>query len=290
MMVRLGVFIVWLLHFLPLPLLAGIGNTVGVILYLLAAERRQVTLTNLRLCFPELSEAERGRLARRNFMAFGRSFIERGILWWSSSARINRLVRPIGMEYMQAELGRPLILLTSHFVALDVGAAWLSQRLDAVSIYGSQKNPYIHKMLLEKRLRFGDQLLYSRQEGMRPVVRALRNGRPLFYFTDQDFGAKDALFIPFFGTSAATLTTVPRLVEITGARIVPCVTRMLPRGRGYEMHFYPAWENYPTGDLAADTRRMNEFIEQRVREMPEQYFWPHKRFKTRPAGEERLYR
>ncbi|MES1981031.1 MAG: lipid A biosynthesis acyltransferase [Pseudomonadota bacterium] len=288
-MARLGIFIVWLLHFLPLPLLAAIGNGVGLLLYLMAEERRQVTKINLRLCFPEMTERARAGLARRNFMAFGRGFLERGILWWSSLARINRLVRPLGIENLEAELGKPIILLTAHFVALDVGGAWLSQRLNAVSVYGSQKDPLIHKMLLEKRQRFGDQLLFSRQQGMRPVVRALRGGRPLFYFTDQDFGAKDALFIPFFGILASTLTTLPRLVEMTGARVVPCITRMLPWGRGYEVHLYPAWENYPTGDLAADTRRMNEFIEQRVREMPEQYFWPHKRFKTRPPGEERPY-
>jgi KDO2-lipid IV(A) lauroyltransferase len=288
-MTRLGVLLLWLLHPLPLPVLAWFGNATGVLLYLLAAERRKVATINLRLCFPKMGEAERTRLVRRNFMAFGRSFIERGILWWSSGERIKKLVRVEGLEHFQAAQGKPLILLTAHFVGLDVGGNWLSLHTNVVTVYSNQKDPYFHKMLLAKRLRFGQQLLYSRQEGMRPVVRALREGYPFYYFTDQDFAARDALFIPFFGVPASTLTTIPRLVEMTGARVVPCIPRVLPGGKGYELRFYPAWENYPTGDIAADTRRMNEFIEQRILEMPEQYFWPHKRFKTRPAGETKFY-
>ena len=76
---------------------------------------------------------------------------------------------------------------------------------------------------------------------------------------------------------------------MASARIVPAVTRQLPGGQGYVLTFYPAWENFPSDDIAADTRRVNAFIEERVLEMPEQYYWLHKRFKTRPEGEKRLY-
>ena len=289
MIIRLSVFLMWLLHFLPLPVLAWFGSGVGMVFYALAAERRNVADINLNLCFPEMGKAERARLIREHFRAFGRSLIERGILWWSSGERIKKLVRVEGLEHFQAAQGNPMILLTAHFVALDVGGSWLSQHTNVVTVYSNQKDPYFNELLLQKRIRFGQQRLYSRQDGMRPVVRAVCEGFPLYYFTDQDFAARDALFVPFFGVPASTLTTVPRLAEMTGARVVPCVTRVLPHGKGYELRFYPAWDNYPTGDLAADTRRVNEFIEQRVREMPEQYFWLHKRFKTRPEGEEKLY-
>jgi len=289
MMVRLSVFLIWLLHFLPLPVLAWFGSGVGMVFYVLAAERRRVADINLHLCFPEMGKAERAHLIRAHFRAFGRSVVERGILWWSSSERIKKLVHVEGLEHFQAARGKPLILLTAHFVGLDVGGSWLSQHTDVVTVYSKQKNPYFDAFMLRKRTRFGKQLLYSRQEGMRPAVRAMREGHPFYYFTDQDFAARDALFVPFFGVPASTLTTVPRLAEMTGARVVPCIPRALPHGKGYELRFYPAWDNYPTGDLAADARRVNEFIEQRVREMPEQYFWLHKRFKTRPEGEERFY-
>ena len=288
-MTRLGIFLIWLLHFLPLPLLATVGNALGLLLYWLAGERRFVAATNLRLCFPDLPEPERTALAKRNFQAFARSFLERGILWWSSPQRIQRLVQVVGQEHLHNIVNQPVILLVPHFVALDVGWSWLTQQGNLVSVYSNQKNPYFHKKLLNGRLRFGNSQLYSRQQGLRPIIRTMRAGIPFYYLPDQDLTTKDGIFVPFFGVQAATLTTVPRLAGITGAKIVPLITRMLPDGAGYEIRFYPAWENYPAGDLTADTLRMNEFIEQRVREMPEQYFWLHKRFKTRPEGEAKLY-
>ena len=290
MLTRLGIFILWLLHFLPLPLLAALGNALGLLLYALSAERRFVTATNLRLCFPELTEAQRTALAKQNFQAFARSFIERGILWWSSPQRIQRLVHVVGQEhYATAQAQGAVILLVPHFVALDVGWSWLTQCGDLVSVYSNQKNPVFHQKLLEGRLRFGSSRLYSRQQGLRPIIKAMRASLPFYYLPDQDQGIRDGAFVSFFGVQAATLTAVPRLAEMADARVVPLIARMLPDGKGYELRFYPAWENYPTGDLAADTRRMNAFIEERVREIPEQYFWLHKRFKTRPKGEKRFY-
>lgn len=289
MLVRMGIFILWLLHFLPLRVLAAIGNLAGLLVYVLAHERRRVAIINLRLCFPQMSDAQRTHLARRNFQAFIRSFIERGIIWWSSAARINRLIRVEGEEHFNALQGRPAILLAPHFVGMDIGGQWIAQRRDSISMYALQKSRHLDEFMRGKRSRFGQQLLYSRQEGLRSVIKGMRQGLPFFYLPDQDQSVKDGAFIPFFGVPAATLTSVPRIAKITGAVVVPCVTRILPKGAGYVLRFYPPWENYPTGDDMADTRRMNEFIEQRVLEMPEQYFWLHKRFKTRPEGEEKFY-
>jgi len=289
MVTRLGVFLLWLMHFLPFRMLVWIGNALGLLLYALAAERRRVAAINLRLCFPDMSDARRARLLRDHFKMFGRGLIERTILWWSSGARIRSLIRVEGMEHFDAVKGKPVILLTPHFVGMDVGGSWISQQVDAISVYSKQKNRYLNDMLFKKRVRFGNQRIYSRQQGLRPIVKAMREGWPFFYLPDQDQTVKDGAFIPFFGVPAATMTTVPRLAVLTGAAVVPCITRLLPGAAGYVLTFYSVWENYPTGDDIADTRRMNEFIEDRVREMPEQYFWLHKRFKTRPPGEKRLY-
>ena len=288
-MTRLSVFLMWLLHFLPLPLLAWAGNALGMLLYALSAERRRVATINLRLCFPEMGERERAALVRAHFRMFARCFLERGILWWSSRERIQRLTQVVGLEHLKAAQVGPVIVLAPHFVALDVGGSWMTQYVNLVSIYSNQKSPLFHKMLLHGRSRFGQQRLYARQDGLRPVVKALQDGYPFYYLPDQDLATKDGVFVPFFGVPAATLNTVSRLAKITGAKVVPCISRILPDAAGYEVRFYPAWDNYPTGDIVADTRRVNEFIEQRVREMPEQYFWLHKRFKTRPEGEEKFY-
>jgi KDO2-lipid IV(A) lauroyltransferase len=286
-MTRLGIFILWLLHFLPLPLLAKVGNALGWLLFRFAKERYHVADTNLRLCFPELSDEARRELVKRNFQAFGRSLLERGILWWSPAARIQALTHVIGFEHIQSITPQPIILLAPHFVGLDVAGSWLTQNVNLVSVYANQKNPLFHELLLRGRSRFGNPQLYARQQGLRPIVKAVKAGLPFYYLPDQDLATKDGLFVPFFGIPAATLNTVSRLASMTGAKVIPVTTKLLPNG--YEVQFYPAWENYPTEDLFADTRRVNEFIEDRVREMPEQYFWLHKRFKTRPEGEAKFY-
>ena len=289
MIARLGVFILWLLHFLPFRLLVWIGQGLGWLLYLLAAERRRVADINLRLCFPAMNEAQRTSLIRNHFIMFGRGLIERTVLWWGSREQICRLIRVEGVEHFEAMKGKPTILLTPHFVGMDVGGSWIAQHTDTVCMYANQKNIYLTELLLKMRIRFGKQRLYSRQQGLRPILKGMREGMPFIYPPDQDQGVKDGAFIPFFGVPAATMTSVPRIAQITGAKVVPSITRLLPGGEGYVLTFYPAWENHPSGDDIADTRRMNEFIEQRVLEMPEQYFWLHKRFKTRPEGEAKLY-
>lgn len=289
MLARLGVFLLWMLHFLPFPLLVWVGNGFGLLLYLLGTERRRIATINLRLCFPEMDDARRARLVRDHFLMFGRGIIERTILWWSSARRIRNLIRVEGIEHFEAIKDKSAILLTPHFVGMDVGGQWIAQHTDTVCMYANQKSRYLTELLLKKRARFRNQHLYARQEGLRPIIKGMRAGMPFIYPPDQDQGIKDGAFIPFFGVPAATMASVPRIAKMTGAKVVPSITRVLPGAQGYVLTFYPAWDNYPSGDDIADARRMNEFIEQRVLEMPEQYFWLHKRFKTRPAGEASFY-
>ena len=288
-MTRLALALMWLLHWLPLTWLARLGRGFGVLLYWFARERRHVTLTNLRLCFPDLDEEQRGVLARKHFSAFGRSFLERGLLWWASPKRLRRMVRIEGREHLDSARGKPTILLVPHFVGLDMGWTRLTLELDMVSIYANQKDLLFNAALLRGRARFGDSTLLSRQEGTRPAIRLMRAGRPFYYLPDMDYGERDTIFVPFFGVSAATITGLSRLSRLAGAIVLPVITHMLPDGQGYVVNIGPPWTDFPGESVEADTRRMNVFIEGEVRRLPEQYFWLHKRFKTRPPNEESPY-
>ena len=290
MMTRSALALMWLLHFLPLWLLAPLGESLGLLLYVFSSERRRVARTNLRLCFPQMPDGEREHLLKRHFRAFGRSFLERGLLWWAPQERIVRLIRVEDEEHLQPHINKPVILLAPHFVGLDMGGVRLAVDFSMASIYSQQKNTLFDSLLLKGRTRFRQPQLFSRQDGVRPVVRAIKQGLPFYYLPDMDFGPRDSIFLPFFGVPAATITGLSRLAHMTGATVIPCVTRQLPGGKGYVVKFHPAWTDFPGESVESDTRRMNAFIEQCVREMPEQYFWLHKRFKTRPPGEERFYR
>lgn len=286
--VKLGLSVWRGISCLPTALVAGIAYAVGWLLFPLGG---RVTMINLRLCFPQMSEAERRKLGRRHFMRLARSVLEMGILWWRPAKRVLGLIRIEGREHLDNLKGQPVIILTPHFVGLNMGGAkFAAEWPGSMAFYSKQKTPWMDELLLQGRLRFGEPELFAKQDGLRPVIRKIRDGVPFVFLPDMDFGRTDSVFVPFFGVDCATVTTLSRLAQLTKAKIVPCVTRQLSASAGYEMRLYPAWDNFPSGDLAADARRMNEFIEQRVLEMPDQYYWVHKRFGTRPLGERNLYK
>lgn len=286
---RLALAVMWLLHWLPLPILGRIGNAIGELLFMLLRSRRHITLTNLRLCLPELSDAERHSIARRHFRSFVRSVLERGVLWWAPEARLKRLIQVEPRVPMDEIAAGPVILLCPHFVCLDVAGVAVMLESSLCSIYTSQRSRVFDAALRRGRSRFRPVRLFSRSEGVKPIIRAMRERLPYFMLPDMDFGAKESVFVPFFGIPAATLTAPARIAAATGARVIPVVATFLPGYRGWKVSFYPAWENYPGDDMVAATRRMNAFIEDRVKEAPAEYFWSHKRFKTRPPDQPGVY-
>ena len=285
------VFLLWLLHFLPFPLLALLGRRFGDVLYLVARHRRKVASINLQWCFPELDEQQRRQMLKMHFQALGRSLLERSLFWWGSQERLQRLIHMSGEEKIRAQLEakRPVILLAPHFVGLDAGGVAITTRFDIVSIYAAQASPVFNRLLLRGRSRFGNQLLLSRQDGARATVKAMKAGRPFYYLPDLNARRRDSIFVPFFGIPTATITGLSRLARAADAAVLPCLTRMLPDGQGYAVEIGDAWENFPTHDVEADTERMNAWIESAIRTMPEQYYWVHRRFKTRPLGEAKPY-
>jgi KDO2-lipid IV(A) lauroyltransferase len=284
---RLVFGFMWLAHFLPFRAVAAIGEALGSVMFWLIPERRRVTRVNLEKCFPGMDRAKRERLARAHFRAFVRSFIDRGILWWAPRERVQRFITVEGHEHLQALAGKPIIVLGPHFLGLDAAGSGLSMHYTMSSMYSRQKDALFDRLMYRGRTRFGGKI-FPRQAGIRKVIRIVQSGEPFYYLPDMDFGPKGSVFAPFFGVPAATTIGLSYIARTARASVVPCVSRMLPQG-GYVARFYPAWTDFPSGDDVADARRMLAFIEERVLEMPEQYLWMHKRFKTRPEGEPKFY-
>ncbi|WP_255988601.1 LpxL/LpxP family acyltransferase [Chitinolyticbacter albus] len=277
----------WLLHWLPLSWLQVPGALFGELLFLLMPRRRRIGLINLALCFPEWSEAERRRCLRAHFRTYVTCVLAYGILWFGSTARVARLVVREGYEHYLAIKDQPIIVLAPHFLGLDWGGIRHSIDHWGAIVYTSTHEKPFDQLLSLGRARFGPPLMFRRTEGIRPVVRAVRDGASLYYLPDQDFGARESIFVPFFGVQTATVPALSRLAGLGNAKVVPMVTTL--EGNRFVTRFYPAWDHFPSDDLEADTRRMNEFIEARTREFPAQYYWLHRRFKTRPEGEPRIY-
>lgn len=265
-----------------------LAHAIGDALFRLIFPRRRVALANLRACFPDLSEAERKRIARDCFRNVARALLDHAVLARGSRAEIARYVRAQGLQHLHAAANRPLILIAPHFAGLNAGGIRIGAEVPAVSIYARQRNAAWDEWLRAIRGRFNDPVLIAREGfDLRAAIRAMKDGRPFYYLPDQDYGAQHSIFVPFFGLPAATIPMVARLAKMTGAKVVMAVTEMT--ADGYVLHLEPPWQDFPGASVEEDTARMNREIERWVRRMPDQYLWLHKRFKSRPPGAAPIY-
>ena len=289
MKTRLAVALMGLLAHLPLPLLRGLGWLLGRLLFVLAVPRRKVALRNLALCFPEVPEAQRRAWARATFVVFCQTFLDRSWLWAGSEALVRRRVKLVGAVH-ELDGDTPTIVFAPHFYSMDAGglALPLHSGRAFTSIFATHPDPAVDGWFMAGRQRFGDVRMLNRSQGVKPIISNLRKGGLLYLLSDMDFGRGESVFVPFFGVPTATVPSLSRFARLGRAKVLGMYTRMTPSG--YVAELTPAWAGFPTEDVEADTARMNRELEAAIAAMPGQYYWVHKRFKTRPEGEPSVYR
>ncbi len=281
--------LVLITSWLPSRVLWILGIALGSLFSWFRSPARRVAERNIELCFPEMGPRERRAFLKRHFRLSGFAVLSLGVAWWAPKWRIKRFIKLRDMHYLDdiRSNGKNAILLVPHFLGLDVGAMRLSMDGNYVSMYRRSRNDFL-EYLFQRRSRFGAPVV-ERASSLKTLIRIIRQGVPFYYLPDQDLGERASVFVPFFGIPAATVTALSRIAASTSATVVPCIMRILPAGQGYEARFYPPFENFPSEDPIADARRMNQEIETWIREMPEQYLWSYRRFKTRPNNEPSLY-
>lgn len=288
MLSRLGVQFMKALAPLPLGWVRGLGWALGWLLFLIVPRRRHVVRVNLDLCFPQWTPEQRRKLVPRVFIAFAQAWLDRSWLWHGDPQRVRERVKLQG-AVSELEGREPTVVFWPHFVGMDAG--WTALTLDTtrpfMTIYTHQANRVVDEWILQGRQRFGQVRLFRRADGVKAVVSALRDGTPLCLLPDMNFGPEESIFVPFYGVPAATVPSLSRFARLGRAKVVPLLTRITPQG--YEVQVLPAWRDFPSDDLEADTALMNERLQDYIDGMPEQYYWVHKRFKTRPEGAKPVY-
>lgn len=286
-MSHLGVLFMRMIAPLPLAWVRALGRALGLFLFAVVWPRRKVVDTNLRLCFPQWDADRRRQVAREVFVHVAQSFLDRAWLWHGEPDVVRRRVVLSG-ALRELAGSEPTILFAPHFVGLDAGVIGLTQQVarPMTGIYTRQSNPVVDAWVLKGRHRFGGRPL-SRSDGVRDLVSSLRAGDLLYLLPDMNFGPEESIFVPFYGVPAATVPSLSRFARLGRAKVVPVVTRLTPTG--YEVRVLESWAGFPSRDVEADTALMNLRLQEYIDAMPSQYYWVHKRFKTRPPGEPGVY-
>ena len=286
----IGIGLIWLVARIPYSVLLAIGRFVGwLAARLIGRERRGTAARNIELCFPNLGEAERARLLELNLRDSGVMLIEFALAWMGSARAIKKIPVMIeGLEHLEAARAakRGVLLVGAHFSHLELCARLVSEHLRIAGMYRVHEDAAFEWAIKRARLRYATQM-FTKDE-LRQTVRWLKAGGTIWYAPDQDMRGKDAVFAPFFGVPAATITATHHLARLSGAQVIPFFHRRLDGG-GYAIRLEQPLPDFPSEDVIADTSRVNDCIERMVREAPTQYLWMHKRFKTRPPGEASVY-
>ncbi|WP_370389357.1 lipid A biosynthesis lauroyl acyltransferase [Snodgrassella alvi] len=288
---KLAFAFLYMLQLLPLGAIHALARCVGWLSYYAVAPRRRIGLINLRHCFPEWTEQQRRKVLREHFYHMSMLLLEYGLYWYGDAARLKKLVRYQDKHYLDEALaaGEKVILLYPHFTAFEAAVYALNQDVPLISVYSHQKNKQMDEQILKGRHRYNNVFLIGRTEGLRAIIKKIKSSSaPFLYLPDQDFGRRESIFVNFFGIPTATIAGLSRIAALTNAKVVPAIPTRESDGK-VTLRFYQQWDNFPSKDIVADTQRMNDFIEARVREQPPQYYWLHKRFKTRPEGEASFY-
>lgn len=268
---------------MPFKVQVAIGKALGKLSLLIARDRREACEINIKLCFPELSDTERAALVRKTFISNGIGLIEIAIAWFANPGRFKDMVEINGIENLNAakSKGNGVLLVGAHFTTLEMGGFLYPQgEIDAT--YRPNDNPLFNAIMYNGRMRNVDGVFD--RKNIRQAMRSLKSGRVLWYAPDQDYGAKNSVFAPFFGVPAATITATSRFAKFNDSEIVFYSHYRNDDGSGYQINFSKPLKGYPTGDDVTDATIINSHIEAAIRKKPEQYLWLHKRFKTQAAG------
>jgi len=259
-----------------------IGEWIGRLLYHLLPKRRQVSCINLHIAFPALSDLEIKQLNRKHFISLGQGLIEAALGWWGSEKRIKALTHIEGTEYLeQAKNSERVLLLGSHFASLEIGGRIIANHMPLHAVYRPHQNALIEYLVAKQRtLNCGKAIP---KNNIRELIKSIKSGVPSWYATDQNYRGKGSILVPFFGVEAPTNPGTSRLAKMTKATIIPCIcVRLLDKKdsrKGYLLRFYPPVEDFPSDNMLADTQRLNQIIEEQIKDFPEQYLWTHKRYK-----------
>ena len=286
-----SIFIIFFVGLLPVAMQDALANRLGDLARNINKKRRRIARNNIDICYPDISEEEKKQWLRDNFRHQARSILHYGWFWWAPVFVQNKRIKTLGEEYIQQSLtqGRSVIIMAAHSLGLEAAVSVTSLRYPVTGPFNPMKNKLIDWFVAKGRIRHGTNI-YTREAGLRPVIKDVRKGRVMFYLPDEDLGRDRSIFVPFYSVQKATVPVLGRLAKSCHADVIPCMTCYDEKNHQYVVHYLPKISAYPTGEDLGDARMMNQELERLIDICPQHYFWTMKLFKTRPENEASFYK
>jgi Kdo2-lipid IVA lauroyltransferase/acyltransferase len=285
----LGLGFLYLVNRLPYPQQLAVGRGIGWVGFYCLRRFRYVARINLARCFPHLSNIQREQLLKKQFASLGMGVVESTMAWWTPIEKLRPLLHIEGQEHLEKALAKKqgVLLLSAHFSSLELCGRLFSEVFPIHVVYREQTNLVFNSLLKGKRNI--KQIHSIPRSGIRSIIRTLQNKGIVWYAYDQDYGPRHSVFAPFFGIEAATITTPQRYIELTCAQTLTAFYRRLPEGKGYQITLRPVSEHFTQLNEREAATHLNQALEKAINLAPEQYFWIHRRFKTRPDAQTDFY-
>lgn len=276
----LGVGIAWLLAHLPWKQQRFLGKKIGLLLHKVSTRRRNICLTNLQLCYPDMTQDEREKLTKKHFESMGMGFFEMLVSWFFPVEHTASRVTFSGEALLKEtfDQGKGCVIIGGHFSSIDLCGGQMTRFVKVHPIYKLQSNPVLNWIMERQRERTFEKTI--ERSNMREVVKTLKSNRAVWYAVDQDYGRKASVFAPFFGVNCATIAHIGKVSRITNAPVL--LYDYYRTETGYHISLKATPEGFPYLDDVANAVAMNKMMEQLINTKKEQYFWTHRRFKTQP--------
>lgn len=279
----------WLLAHLPYRMLLAFGRGLGWLFKVLLKSRRKVIEKNIATCFPELNDDQQTQLINQNYRETG-MMVSQTLRTFLNDADFPYADLTIkGAEHLEQALAKQqgVLLVSGHFTALDVGGRAICERYPVAGVYRPHKNPVQEYVVTKSRLKYAEKM-FTRDE-LKGIIKHLKSGGIVWYAPDQDYRRGQSVFVDFFSTPASTITATHQLARISKCQVMTYAVKRIDQAPYYELEISAPLTDFPSKDPIHDTQKVNQAVEQLVKQAPEQYLWLHKRFKTRPEGEAKFY-
>ncbi len=261
-----------------------IGALFGWLLSISRNRHHFITAINVRLCFPEMDKQQQKQLVRQSLIESGKAVAEISPIWnWKRDKILGTIQQVHGKALLDKALqrGKGVIMAAPHIGCWEILGLYLSDQYPTTYMYQKPKLSELDEVIKSGRQRFGGKLVPTDNQGIRAMLKSLKNNELVCILPDQEPAEGNGIFAPFFGIQCYSMTLISRFAQKTGATVLTIYAKRLPNGEGYEV-FIDELDNIREGTLEDSVRYLNDEIEKIARTLPEQYQWSYKRFRKQP--------